>query len=113
MEEYYVSKQRAKENVDGPFYTIDMGCDCGCLLPEAEAPELLKTTDDRRHLTYFFKQPSTEIELSHAINAVNVCPIHDVRYGGKDPRIIKRIDLDQSDYILNKSGEVVLSENAI
>jgi hypothetical protein len=110
MEDYFINPERAKENVEGPFYTIDIGRDCGCGLPEAEAPELIRMTKDRRYQSYFYKQPLTEIEIDHAIEAVNICQIHDIRYGGKDPGIIKRIESGQSDYIITKKGKVILNE---
>jgi hypothetical protein len=77
---YYIHPDRAKENCDGPFYTVDIGCDCGCGLPE---------------------------ELALAIKAVNLCPTHDIRYGGTDVKIIAKIKSGQSDYEINKSGVAV------
>ncbi|PCJ35821.1 MAG: hypothetical protein COA99_13650 [Moraxellaceae bacterium] len=110
MKDYYEHLGRAKENVEGPFYTVDIGSDCGCLLPEETAPTLVKTTEDRRGQTYFIKQPETEEELIDAIEAVNICDIHDVRYGGKDPKIIRAIEEGKSDFIIKKGGDVVLPE---
>ena len=110
MKNYYEHQDRAIENISGPFYTVSVGCDCGCGLPESSAPELLRMTDDRSNQSYFYKQPETNLEIASAINAVNVCPIHDVRYGGQDPEIIKRIDPTQTDYNISKNGSVVLNE---
>ena len=109
MNEYYQHPGRAKENIEGPFYTVDIGCDCGCLLPEETAPTLLRTTEDRRGQTYFIKQPETEDEFIDAIEAVNICDIHDIRYGGKDPLIIRAIESGKSDYVRTKNGEVIFA----
>ncbi|MCJ8314002.1 MAG: ferredoxin [Pseudomonadales bacterium] len=105
---YHRFNDYAVENVDGPFYTIDIGSDCGCLLPEAEAPTLLKTTNDPRDQTYFYRQPETKEEIENAIEAINICPIHDIRYGGRDPEIIKLIEPSQTDYKILKNGKLKL-----
>ena len=110
MNEYFINPDRAIENIDGPFYTIDFRCDCACELPEREAPELMRMTEDRRYQSYFYKQPVTALEIAHAIEAVNICPIHDIRYGGKDPEIIKRIDSGQADFKIFKNGQIGLNE---
>ncbi|AQT58888.1 hypothetical protein B0D95_01380 [Cellvibrio sp. PSBB023] len=89
---------------------MDIGCDCGCGLPEEFATSLLKNTNDRRWQTYFFKQPESQAELELAIKVVNLCPIHDIRYGGKDPEIISQISSGQSDYEVNAQGVVVLNQ---
>ncbi|WP_460100679.1 hypothetical protein [Sessilibacter sp. MAH4] len=109
MIKYYLHKDRAKENVDGPFYTVDIGADCGCGLPEAVAPELLKTSIDCRYQTYFFKQPQTDLKITHVIEAINVCGIHDIRYSGKNPSIISQIRSGQTDFVISKNGEVILN----
>lgn len=111
MEEYFLHPDRAIENVEGSFYTVSVGTDCGCMIPEEIAPTLLKCTDDRRYQTYFSKQPETVQEIMNAINAINTCPIHNIRYGGKDPKIIKDIEVGQSDYIIDINGQVVLAED--
>jgi hypothetical protein len=102
-------KEKAKENVDGPFYAVAMESDCGCGLPEVAAPDLLKMSDSRGYQSYFYRQPETSDEISRAIEAINVCPIHDLRYCGQDPTIISRIDDSQSDYLINKNGKVVIN----
>ena len=107
--EYFIHPERAKENVSGPFYTVDIGCDCGCCLPEEIAPDLLKTTEDQRVQTYFYKQPETELEIARAIKAINICPIHNVRYGGTEAKIIVKVREGQSDFIISTNGEVILS----
>ena len=107
---YYLHPNRTKENCSGPFYTVDIGCDCGCGLPEEFAPSLLQNTNDRRRQTYFFKQPESQAEVELAINVVNLCPIHDIRYGGKDPEIIAQISAGKSDYEVNAQGVAVLNQ---
>ena len=97
---------KAKENVEGDFYCVDMGCDCGCGIPEELAPNLLKTTEDKRHQTYFYKQPVTKQEIELAIESTKVCPIHDIRYGGKEKWIIKKMTEEQCDYFIDELGNV-------
>lgn len=105
---YFVHPERAKENVAGAFYTVDIGCDCACGIPEAIAPSLLATTEDRRYQTYFYKQPETDAELTAAIEAIASCGIHNIRYGGINREIIKRIRAEQCDYRVNWLGCLVL-----
>lgn len=59
----------------------------------------------------FYKQPETAEEISRAIEAINICPIHDLRYGGKDPKIISRVEPSQSDYIIDNNGSVLLNKS--
>ncbi len=106
-----VLKERAKENVDGPFYAVAMEYDCACGLPEEVAPDLLKMSESRGYQSYFYKQPKTLDEISRAIEAINVCPIHDLRYCGQDQQIISRIDPSQSDYRIDGDGQVVTNES--
>lgn len=101
--------ERAKENVDGPFYAVAMEYDCACGLPEAEAPDLIRMSDNIGYQTYFYKQPQSEEEISRAIEAINICPIHDLRYCGADPEIIARINPSQVDFCIGKNGEIVPS----
>ena len=107
--DYYESPEKAKENVPGPFYTVEIGVDCGCGLPESVAASLLKTTDDRRCQTYFSKQPTNAAEIQQAIDAINICPIHEIRYGGTDSKIIRLVNPGQSDYIITEKGTIELA----
>lgn len=93
-------------NVPGDFYTENL-C-LGCCLPEAEAPDLLgfETELDNPHYGCFFKkQPETPEELARAFDAMSVNCIDTLRYGGRNPAILKRLrDLGmegQCDYPLS------------
>ena len=105
-----MKKERAKENIAGPFYAVAMEYDCACGLPEGEAPDLIRMSELRGYQSYFYKQPESPEEISRAIHAINICPIHDLRYGGQDPEIIKRVDPSQSDFRITENGVVVVNE---
>jgi len=102
--------ERAKQNAEGPFYAVAIEYDCACGLPEAEAPDLVKMSDEVGFQSYFYKQPQNQDEIERAIEAVNVCPIHDLRYCGTDPEIISRISPSQADYCIGKDGVVFPNE---
>jgi hypothetical protein len=106
--DWFVHPSRAKENVDGPFYAVAIGCDCGCMLPESIAPDLLGTLGRPSYQTYFRRQPETPDEIDRACEAIEICPIHDLRYGGKDPAILKRLPESQCDFRLLEDGRVEL-----
>jgi hypothetical protein len=103
--------QRCELNVPGPFYT--MGTCLACGAPEADAPDLLAPLTDGNYTTYFVKQPQTTEEVERACNAIRVCCVMDLRYGGKDWEIIKRLGNDElaCDYII-RDGHLVRSEKA-
>ncbi|MBX7106385.1 MAG: hypothetical protein K1X57_20070 [Gemmataceae bacterium] len=101
--------RRAYQNAPGPFYAKAMGCDCGCLLPEAEAPELLATAGPPTFQTYFRRQPVTPAEVERACAAMLICPVHSLRYGGLDPLVLTqlaRVDY-LCDFRLAEDGSVV------
>jgi hypothetical protein len=84
--------RRLAKNAPGPFYTTG---DClACGLPEQEAPELLAKLGDTNSDTYFVRQPETADEIERACRALKSCCVPALRYGGKDPVIIKRLDND-------------------
>lgn len=74
-------------NVPGDFYVEKDACTL-CGAPEAEAQGLIGNSDEG---CYFLRQPRTEEEIEHAINAVAVSCVSAVRYGGTDQKIIKRL----------------------
>ncbi len=78
-----------EKNVPGDFYTTGdcLACDC----PEYEAPDLLAPLENGNYDTYFIKQPKTFEEIERACRAIEVCCVAALRYGGKDPKIIKRL----------------------
>lgn len=75
-------------NAPGDFYVLD-GCCIACTAPEHEAPDLIEH-DEANHC-YFKRQPRTREEEDRAIMAVAVGCCGAVRYGGQDPRIIRRL----------------------
>jgi uncharacterized protein (TIGR02996 family) len=92
--------RRCPLNVVGPFYTTG---DClACEAPEAEAPDLLAPLQDGNITTYFVRQPQTAEEIERACQAIEVCCVMDLRYGGTDPKIIARLRNDPlaCDYLL-------------
>src|SRR4051794_1324807 len=79
-------------NVSGPFYTCGRCLACGA--PELEAPQLLAKLDDVNRITHFVRQPATPEEIEHACRAIEVCCVGDLRYGGDDPQILRRLGHD-------------------
>jgi hypothetical protein len=103
--------RRCPLNVPGPFYTL--GTCCACEAPEYEAPDLLAPLTGDNFTTYFVKQPRTPEEIERACRAIDACCVYDLRYGGTDPAIIKRLGNNPlcSDYIL-RSANLVLTDHA-
>ena len=86
-------KKRYPENAPGPFYVeADLCILCGT--PAAVSPDLVEMNE--KHC-YFRKQPSTGVELAHAIKAVNSCCCGAYRYGGDDRDVIARLDAEACD----------------
>ncbi len=59
-----------------------------------------------RNEVFFHRQPIAAQEIENAISAINECQKCQLRYGGKPPSIIKRINLRKTDFIIDK-GSVV------
>ena len=92
--------RRFEKNVPGPFYTTG---DClACAAPEEEAPDLLAPLEDDNYDTYFVRQPKSPAEVERACRALEVCCVAALRYGGTDPKIIRRLgnDPDYCDHLL-------------
>jgi hypothetical protein len=97
--DYFNHPQRFPKNVAGPFYTLgdqrEDGTWCGqclsCDIPEHEAPTLLAPLSDENGDTYFVRQPETEEEVEQACLAIEVCCVEALRYGGRDPKILRRL----------------------
>jgi hypothetical protein len=82
-----LEQKRYPENAPGDFYVeADLCILCGT--PAAVSPDLVEINE--KHC-YFKKQPSTEIELENAIEAVNSCCCGAYRYGGDDPDVKARL----------------------
>lgn len=93
-------------NAPGPFYTTGECLACGA--PEAEAPDLLAPLTEGNYTTYFVRQPETPDEIERACEAIRVCCVSDLRYGGTDRAIIERLGNDPAacDFVL-RDGQVV------
>jgi hypothetical protein len=106
--EYYIHPKRFPKNVAGPFYTLGDqwpdGAWCGqclsCGVPEVAAPTLLSPLVDEDADTYFIRQPETVEEIEQACQAIEVCCVDALRYGGKDPAILARLGSSVCDYPL-------------
>jgi len=101
--------QRFEKNVPGPFYTTGECLSCG--VPEGVAPELLAPLDDENFDTYFVRQPATPEEIERACQAIEVCCVDALRYGGTDAAIIKRLGNSPGccDHLLPKKRNWLLS----
>lgn len=89
------TRHRFRKNVPGPFYTTG---DClACDAPEHEAPDLLAPLTGDNGDTYFVRQPKTTAEVERACRALEVCCVAGLRYGGTDPKIIRRLG-NEPDY---------------
>ena len=97
---------RVLKNVDGPFYGTG---DClACGLPEAKAADLLAPLDDDNQDTYFVRQPETPDQVEAACEAIKVCCVSALRYGGTDVNMIRRLgnDPEYCDYLIGEDGTV-------
>ncbi len=91
---------RFEKNVAGDFYTT--GECLACDAPESEARDLLAPLEDDNFDTYFVRQPETAEEIERACRALEVCCVAALRYGGTDPKIIRRLgnDPEYCDHLL-------------
>lgn len=105
--DYAIHPERGEENVKGAFYTIKDAC-LDCALPEMEAPTLLCQDPDKND-TFFVKQPETEEEIKQACEAIKVCCVNALRYGGKDPEIITQLNNDPECCDFNLEGKLNLN----
>lgn len=98
---------RHRLNVTGPFYVVDGAC-ITCGAPEQEARALMSNEDGH---CYFKRQPATTDESNRAIRAVVVSCCGAVRYGGRDPEILRRVaelgEAEQCDHPLPGNQVVV------
>jgi len=124
MEPYYFRHpNRFPGNADGPFYTTGHECvgvtefggmmaDClQCQAPEHEAPDLLAPVNEENLNTYFVRQPATQEEMERACNAICVCCVAALRYGGQDRKIIERLGNSPEfcDFIIDEAGSLRLT----
>lgn len=107
---------RFPENAPGPFYSLcgtyvggTWGSSClGCGVPEVAAPELMAPLGAGNWNTYFVRQPETQEEVKHACDAVRLCCVSALRYGGTDAAIIRRLGNtpEYSDYVIVRGKPV-------
>jgi hypothetical protein len=102
--------RRCPLNTPGDFYTT--GECLACEAPELEAPDLLAPLGHGNYTTYFVKQPNTPAEVERACNAIQICCVADLRYGGKDRAIIERLGNDElhCDYIIWRNELIRISK---
>jgi hypothetical protein len=88
-----MKRHRFPLNAPGDFYVEDNMC-IACTAPEHEATDLMGhySDDSVCYHCYFKRQPNTAEEMERAIRAVEVGCCGAVRYGGKDPQIIRRLN---------------------
>ncbi len=67
------------QNAEGVFW-IDQEVCVACAVCYAEAPANIRF-DDQRGVSYVYKQPETDDELSAVREAVSMCPVEAVREG--------------------------------
>jgi hypothetical protein len=82
-------------NATGSFYSVK-DCCIICLAPESVAPDLMRLYEDpsgtnRMSHCFFTRQPETAEEIDHAIAAMNISCVQNLRYAGDDPEILKRL----------------------
>ena len=107
--ETFEHPRRLAKNAPGPFYTMG-GC-LACDMPESKAPELLAPLEGDNYETFFARQPRTTEEIEHACEALESCCVSDLRYGGKDRKIIERLGNSPEfcDHVLDVSGEIIVA----
>ncbi len=87
-----MSDERHPLNAPGDFYSTDGPC-FACEAPEAMAPDLMgRHYDGDYYHCYFRRQPETPEELERAIQAVEVSCCEGLRYAGRDPLVIARLN---------------------
>lgn len=81
--------RRLAKNAPGAWYTTGACLACG--LPEATAPMVFAPLGDENWQTWFVRQPATAAEAELACRAAVGCCVADVRYGGRNRAIIRRL----------------------
>jgi hypothetical protein len=77
-------------NAPGDFYVENDRC-MGCEAPYYEAPDLMAHYEEADYPhCYFKKQPETPEEVERAIMACYVSCVRAVRYGRRNPKILKK-----------------------
>lgn len=85
----------AKDNAGSQqgFYVVQEEC-ISCGVPQQVAPDLVAIAEvnGRDGICVWVKQPGSPEEFDQAIEAVNQCCVGAHRYGGRDPRILERLE---------------------
>jgi hypothetical protein len=99
--------RRHDANSPGAWYTT--GRCLACSVPEDAAPMLFAPLGGENWLTHFVRQPSTEAEVERVCHAAIGCCVADVRYGGCDRAIIRRLGNhpEYCDYVVDSEGELL------
>ncbi|MCB9637454.1 MAG: ferredoxin [Myxococcales bacterium] len=106
-EAWYIHPDREVRGAAGPFYALSSRC-AGCGNAVRFAPSLLlETQDPSWQDSYFVRMPQTPEEIEQACAAIEHCATSALRYGGKDPTIIRLLGNTprHSDHVL-VNGEV-------
>ena len=93
-------------NAPGGFFVVNSECMI-CGVPHYFAPELMEWetgTDGRPTHCYFRKQPETELELIHAVKAVEGSCCGAVRYRGSDPEIIQKLKEARCGHLIDRNA---------
>jgi ferredoxin len=100
---------RLDRNAPGDWYTTGECMACGA--PEVEAPDLFALLTDDNDETYFVRQPITERDADRACRAAKACCVTAIRYGGRDPGIIRRLGNsgEYCDYVIDSRGNLHVS----
>ena len=80
--------ERDPLSTPGDFYVENHTC-TSCMAPHSEAPELMG--HDEQTGCYFKRQPETDEEIEHAVQAIRVSCVKALRYSGNNPKIIERL----------------------
>jgi hypothetical protein len=86
-----LAETRHPSNALGDFYAVASECICiNACAPVVVAPDLIEYQSEPEGC-YFVRQPETKAEIGRAIEAVLSAFVGNLRYGGADPMIIRRI----------------------
>jgi hypothetical protein len=98
---------RHTANAEGDWYTT--GQCLACAAPEDAAPMLFAPLGGDNYLTHFVRQPGTPDEVELACRAALVCCVADVRYGGHDVGIIRRLGNhpEYCDHVIDDEGQLL------
>ena len=101
-----INRNRHPLNAPGDFYVVQDLC-LACLAPENEAPDLIGNVKKPYYHCFFKRQPATEEEIYQACRACRVSETEAIRYAGRNPEIILRLQRmgagDSVDYPLQES----------